>query len=66
MTVTTGGGEIEADVDGNGSDCAIGSKGVTLRVLGGVCFGVAIFALIDGNIVLVLGFLHPCATSSQY
>lgn len=64
ITVTTGGGEMEADVEGKGSDCTSGSKGVTLKVLGGVCFGVVIFALIDGNIVLVLGFLHPCATPS--
>ena len=55
---------MEADVEGIGSDCPRGSKGVTVRVSGGVCFGVEIFALIDGNIVLVLGFLHPCATPS--
>lgn len=66
ITDTTGGGEIEVDVEGKGSEGASVSIGATLRVLGGVCFGVATFAFIGGNIVLVLGFLHPCVTPRQY
>lgn len=66
ITDTTGGGEIEVDVEGMGSEGASVSIGATLRVLGGVCFGVATFAFIDGNIVLDLGFLHPCITPRQY
>lgn len=66
ITDTTGGGEIEVDVEGKGSVGASVSIGATLKVLGGVCFGVATFAFIGGNIVLVLGFLHPCVTPRQY
>lgn len=57
---------MEVDVDGKGSDGASVSIGVTLKVLGGVCLGVAIFALIGGNIVLVLGFRHPCIIPRQH
>lgn len=64
---TGGGGEIEAEVEGNGSIVGASvSIGATLNVLGGVCFGVVIFALIGGNIVLVLGFRQPCVIPRQY
>lgn len=71
ITETTGGGEIEAEaevdtqaeVEAKGSEGANGlSTGATLRLFGGVCLGVDSFPLIGGNIVLVLGFLHPYVT----
>lgn len=71
ITETTGGGEIEAEaevdtqaeVEAKGSEGASGlSTGTTLRLFGGVCLGVGTFPLIGGNIVLVLGFLHPYVT----
>lgn len=65
-TIGCPGGESEVDVEGKGSVEDIVSIGATLRVLGGVCFGVAILALIGGNIVLVLGFRHPCITPRQH
>lgn len=59
--VTTGGGDMDVDVEGKVSvGLASVSNGATLRVFGGVCFGVTTFVLIGGNIVLVLGFRHPC------
>lgn len=56
----TGGGDTEVDVEGTGSALASGSRGVTSRLLGGVCFGVVILAFIVDNNVRLLGFRHPC------
>lgn len=60
ITVTIGVGDIEDEVEGKGSGGVKASNGATLKVFGGVCFGVTTFVLIDGSIVLVLGFRHPC------
>lgn len=71
ITETIGGGEIEAEaevdtqveVEANGSEGTSElSTGTTLKLFGGVCLGVDSFPLIGGNIVLVLGFLHPYVT----
>lgn len=63
MAETVGGGDMEVEVEGRVSEgLASVSNGATLKVFGGVCFGVTTFVLIGGSIVLVLGFRHPCVT----
>ncbi|KOC62842.1 hypothetical protein WH47_02545 [Habropoda laboriosa] len=55
--------DTQAEVEAKGSEGDSGvSTGATLRLFGGVCLGVDSFPLIGGNIVLVLGFLHPYVT----
>lgn len=58
--VTIGDGDIDDDVEGKGSHGDNVSNGITLKVFGGVCFGVTTFVLIDGSIVRDFGFRHPC------